>query len=168
MPRLGSNGASPARRRRTYNVRWIKATWPYTVQEIADLLDVHKNAVLRWVKSGLAADRSRRPLLIRGNALAQFLRERQSAKRRRCKPNEFYCFCCRVPRAAYLDIVDIVIENSPLLRLRGLCSVCDTPVNKLQRVTDLAKIRESFNVQQLAGEHLIERAGPDLNRDFEG
>jgi excisionase family DNA binding protein len=38
-------------------VRLIKATWPYTVQEIAELFKIHKNAVLRWLREGLRADR---------------------------------------------------------------------------------------------------------------
>ena len=46
------------RKKRRYNIRRVKATWPYTVQEIAELLGVHKNAVLRWLHDGLRADRS--------------------------------------------------------------------------------------------------------------
>lgn len=160
--------ASPPRKKRHYNVRRLKATWPYSVQEIAEVFSIHKNAVLRWLREGLHADRTQRPFLIRGDELARFLNQRQNAKRRSCAPNEFFRFRCREPCDAYLGMADIAIESPTRLRLKALCAVCDTAVNKVQSVRDLAKIEERFNVQQLTGEHLIERAGPRLNSDLEG
>lgn len=159
--RLGS------RRKRVYNLRKIRATWPYTVQEVAELLGVHKNAVLRWFKGGLRANRDQRPYLIRGEELIRFLSERESRRRHKCSPAQFYCFRCRCPREPYLGIVDVIIENSLRLRLSALCSVCDTAVHKMQRVADLPKVRLRFHVQQIRGEHLIERAGPSLNGALE-
>jgi excisionase family DNA binding protein len=167
MPGWPSSRPRKARRKRRYNVRAMRATWPYTVQEIAELLGVHKNAVLRWLGDGLSADRSQRPFLIRGDELIRFLKQRQDGGRHKCRPEEFYCFRCRVPREACLGIVDIVIESATRLRLQALCAVCETTMNKVQNVSELPKIRNRFHVQQLAGEHLIERAGPSLNSDLE-
>ena len=151
MPRCVGDRLRPVRRKRRYNVRLIKATWPYSVQEVAELFGVHKNAVLRWLREGLLADRDRRPFLIRGDELARFLRGRQADKRQKCTATQFYCFKCRSPREAYLGIVDVVIETPSRLRLKALCSVCDTSVNKVQSVRDMEKIRSRFNVQELAG-----------------
>lgn len=168
MPRRSVVGKAPSsRRRRRFNIRRIKATWPYSVQEIAELFGVHKNTVLGWFKDGLQADRSQRPSLVRGDMVAAFLAVRQTRKRQPCAPDEFYCFKCRAPRKAYLRMVDIVIESPTRLRIKALCGVCDTPVNKVQSVRELAKIRECFEVQQLAGEHLLECPDPNLNRDLE-
>jgi hypothetical protein len=75
-----SLGRVAARRKRTYNVRRIKATWPYTVQEIAELFRIHKNAVLHWLKDGLQANKDQRPFLIRGEELIRFLNARQTAR----------------------------------------------------------------------------------------
>jgi excisionase family DNA binding protein len=145
MPRHDHSQPLPRRKTRRYNVRRIKATWPYSVQEIAELFGIHKNAVLRWLKQGLRADRSQRPYLIRGDELARFLNERQNAKRQRCGPDEFFCFRCRVPREACLGIADIAIESPTRLRIKALCATCDTPVNKVQSVRELAKIKQRFN-----------------------
>jgi hypothetical protein len=155
-------------KRRHYNVRLIKATWPYTVQEIAGLFGIHKHAVFRWFSQGLGADRSQKPFLIRGDELIRFLKERQDGRRRKCRPEEFFCFRCRVPRQAWLGIADIVIESTTRLRLKALCPACETPMNKVQSVRELAKISNRFHIQQLAGEHLIERPGPRLNSDLGG
>jgi excisionase family DNA binding protein len=155
------------RRKRTYNLRRIKATWPYTVQEIAELLGIHKNAILRWLKNGLNADRDHRPYLVRGSELIRFLSARQSRTRKKCRQTEFYCFKCRTTRESYLGIADIVIESPIRMRLSALCETCSTKINKVQSVQDLAKIREMFHVQQLTGEHILERADPSLERDLE-
>jgi hypothetical protein len=167
MPHGVAERQRTARRKRRYNVCLIKATWPYTVQEIAELFDIHKNAVLRWLKEGLRADRSQRPYLIRGDELTRFLNERQNGKRVQCAPDEFFCFKCRAPREAYLGIADIAIESPTRFRIKALCSVCDTSMNKAQNVRDLAKIKTRFHVQQLTGEHLLECDAPRLNSDLE-
>lgn len=163
----GIEGQRSARHRRRYNVRLIKATWPYTVQEIAELFDLHKNAVLRWLKEGLHADRSQRPYLIRGDELTRFLNQRRDGKRQQCAPGQFFCFKCRVPREPYLGIADIAIESPTRFRIKALCSVCDTPMNKVQNVRNLPKIKTLFNIQQLTGEHLLECTALRPNSDSE-
>lgn len=152
-------------RKRTYNVRLVKATWPYTAQEIASLFDVHKNAVLRWLKQGLQANRDKRPFLIRGDELIRFLTARQEARKRKCRFTEFYCFKCRQPRAAYLGIADVIIESPTRLRVKALCTVCSTQVNKVQGIGKLNKVRNSFHVQELRGQHLLDCSEPSLNSD---
>src|SRR5579883_1429647 len=168
MPGWPSNRGPASRRRRRYNVRRVKATWPYTVREIAELFGIHENTVLSWLKHGLSADLREKPYLIRGDELARFLRQRQDGNRRKCRPDEFYCFRCREPREACLGMADIVIESPTRLRIKALCAVCETPVNKVQNARDFAKVRERFHIQQLAGEHLLERSGPSVNSDFRG
>jgi hypothetical protein len=167
MPRRSSDKPLPARRKRRYNVRRIKATWPYSVQEIAGLFAIHKNAVLRWLKEGLTANRDQRPFLIRGDELTRFLTARQNGNRQKCAPDEFFCFKCRTPRGAYLGMADIVIESPTRLRVKALCGICDTLVNKVQSVRNLEQIKTRFDVQQLTGEHLLECAAPSLNSDLE-
>ncbi len=76
-------------------------------------------------------------------------------------------FKCRTPREAYLGIADVAIESASRLRVKALCVACGTPVNKAQAVRDLPKIRERFEIQQLTGEHILERVGPSVNSDSE-
>src|SRR5262245_36614671 len=95
LPDAARLSAVAVRHKRTYNARRVKATWPYTVQEIAELFGIHKNAVLRWLQKGLEANKDQRPFLIRGEELIRFLNARQSRKRCKCAITEFYCFKCR-------------------------------------------------------------------------
>ena len=115
----------------------------------------------------MPANKDRRPYLIRGDDLARFLAARQNGRKRRCAADEFYCFKCRAPRKAYENIVDIEFVGPARLRLKGICEVCDTPLNKMQGVEKLPKIREIFHVQQVAERHITGCALPNLNRDKE-
>ncbi len=51
--------------------------------------------------------------------------------------------------------------------MKALCAVCNTPMNKAQAVRDLPKIRDWFEIQQLTGEHILERVGPSVSSDSE-
>jgi len=131
------------------------------------VLGVHKNAITHWIADGLPVNKDQRPYLVRGNDLIRFLSARQKGRKRQCADDEFYCFKCRGPRKAYLNIVDIEFVSPTRLRLKGLCAVCDTPLNKMQGIGKLPKIQETFHVQQVAELHISECAFPNLNRDKE-
>jgi hypothetical protein len=156
-----------AKRKRTYNVRLVKASWPYSVQEVAGLFGVHKNAVLRWLREGLRANRDKRPFLIRGDELIRFLTERRRGRKRKCSIAEFFCFRCRAPREARRRMVAIAPMSLTLVRVNAHCAVCGTPVNKVQGIRNLNKIQDNFEVQQLAERHLIESADASVNSDLE-
>lgn len=150
------------RRSRTYCVQRIKATYPYAVPEIAKLLGVHKNAVLRWLKQGLEADHSSRPALVRGEELIRFLTERQQARRRKCSLSEFFCFKCRTQREALPGTASVVLSANNRLRVTAQCFHCCTAINKVQSVQTWPKIRAAFNFEQLPAQHLRERAAPSV------
>ncbi len=127
MPAALSRGAPPPMsRRRNLNPRRFKTHRNYTVEEAADLLGVHKGTVRNWLKRGdLATIDDRRPALILGRALAQFLSCRRQAGKRPCQPGEIYCVRCRVPRAPAGRMVDFQPNGRGGGSLIGLCPVCD-------------------------------------------
>lgn len=62
----------------------IKSHLVYTVWEAAEALGGHRQTIIRWIKhKGLEADRSRKPWLIEGRALREFLGARQ--RKAKCK-----------------------------------------------------------------------------------
>lgn len=151
--------------KRTYNTRRIKATLAYTVQEIAELFGLHKNAVLHWLKGGLKANPDGRPYLIRGDEIIRFLNDRQQSKKQRCALDQFFCFKCRALRTAYEGIADLTIETPTRFRIKGLCVVCGTPVNKVQGVKNLAEIESCFHIQQREDLRIREGVNSSVNSD---
>lgn len=73
----------------------------YSVQEVAELYGLHKNAVLRWIKDGLPIIDQRKPYLIYGADFADYLDGRQKKRKHKCGSDEFYCCKCRAPRKAW-------------------------------------------------------------------
>lgn len=80
-----------SKKKRTYNPNLIKETLSYSTQEIADLLNIHKRTVQEWHKEGLPRIDSRKPFLVLGSNLKEFIRSRQNKRKQKCRINEFYC-----------------------------------------------------------------------------
>jgi hypothetical protein len=71
----------------------------YTIEEVARLLEVHRNTNRDWIKGGLPVIDGKHPALILGNELAEFLATRRAARRQTCQPEQMYCVKCRKPTA---------------------------------------------------------------------
>ncbi len=156
------------RKKRTYNTRLIKCELSYTVQEIAERLSVHVNAVHRWTKVGLSCIDGLKPQMVHGSELIAFLKLRQSKRKYTCKETELYCCKCRKPQPAWEGQADLIIRNRKQLNIHALCAVCTTPMNKVGSIKKLEEYAKTFSVQTIQGEHLIEREYPPVKCEIEG
>jgi hypothetical protein len=154
--------ADPSRgeraKRRSYNVRLIKRL-SYTIKEIADLFGIHPQAVRRWIKAGLRTIDDIKPFLVHGGDLIDFLSERQSSRKHRCGPSQFFCCRCRAPRAARDNRVDIQVRNAKQLNIATRCQECGARMNRAGSVGKLDDYRKAFVVQTTADRHLGGNAG---------
>jgi hypothetical protein len=131
------------RKRRTYNLRLIRANYCYTVHEIGELFNLHPNAVRRWVKDGLGTIDNHRPHLIHGSDLIEHLDRRQRGRKRRCAPNEMYCFTCREPRRAADGRVTLVQLSPARKIIQGFCELCGTSMNRASSAKGSAEASQS-------------------------
>ena len=153
-------------KKRTYNPRRVRTGQSYSVQEIAELYGLHKNAVLRWIKDGLPLIDQRKPFMIHGGDLAEYLTNKQSGRKHKCKPDEFFCFKCRAPRRAWENAPDIIIRNESKLTISGLCAVCDTPVHRVGTVKKLPEYQKIFLIQKIHERHITDTSDPSVNSDM--
>lgn len=107
------------------NYRLVKIHRNYTVGEVAELLGKHKNTVLAWVKEGLPTCDSKRPILILGHALKDFLLAKRAKNKRPCAPGEIYCVRCRAPQKPAGRMADYHPITDRCGNLVGICPVCD-------------------------------------------
>ncbi len=154
-------------KKRTYNTRLVKRDYPYSIQEISELFDIHKKTVHNWIKAGLRLIDTSRPYLIHGSDLKEFLNKKQTTRKCRCKPHELYCLKCRGPRQSKNGAIEIKVTSPKLLQLQGKCSSCDTKLFKAGSISKLLDYAKIFEIQKVQALHIIERTHPTLIYHFE-
>jgi hypothetical protein len=134
-------------KKRSYNTRRVKRDYPYFLREIADLFSVHPNAVRHWIKAGLSVVDDRRPLLINGGDLIDFLNARQAKRKQKCAGDELFCFRCRRPRHPRFGRVDVLIRGGTRVQLRGECETCGTRMYRAGSAAKFAEYEKALTLQ---------------------
>jgi hypothetical protein len=132
------------------------------------MLEAHKNTVRAWLRDGLKPIDQRRPVLIQGRQLASYVDARRKRRRQPCRPGEFYCFRCRMPKAAAAGTADYLPVTPSSGNLMARCSDCGT---RMYRRVALRKLRAVAGDLQVhlpqAQQRIVECADPCLNCDLE-
>jgi hypothetical protein len=151
------------------NPRRAKVHRPYTVEQLAAVLKVHKNTIRRWAKDGLRPIDDRRPSMFRGVDVAAFLRARRQAAKRRCGPGEIYCLPCRLPKSPAGLVADLHVKCSTVGWLVAICPTCSRMLYRRVNPTRIDLVRGNLEIAIRQGEaRLADRAEPISNGDSEG
>jgi excisionase family DNA binding protein len=150
-----------------HNSNLAKIHRNYTVEEVAGLFSVHKNTVRMWIKDGLPAIDTKRPVLIKGSSLRDYLQAKRASAKRKCRPDEIYCVRCRVPQRPAENMADYEPINENTGRLMGLCPCCNGIINKYFNIAQLEQIRGKLDITLTKTlKHINESNNPLLNSDF--
>ena len=103
------------------------------------MLGKPKNTVRRWVKDGFGTIDDKRPMLILGHDLVEFIKKRRAKNKQSCKPGQFYCVRCRAPKFSAGDMADYAPVTENFGNLLAICPDCDSIMN---RRVSLARIGE--------------------------
>ncbi|MCP3660446.1 MAG: hypothetical protein GY830_09135 [Bacteroidetes bacterium] len=152
--------------KKTFNINLVKQDYSYTISEIAELFNIHKQTITTWKKEGLRKNDDTRPYLFYGAEIKRFLKNRQNTRKIKCKDNELFCMKCRKPVKSWENIVDIKILNENFLNIEGICNVCSSKINKINSIKNLNKLQAIFNVQVIHNKHLIESFKPSVITHF--
>ena len=145
------------RRNRRPDWRRVKRLRSYTIEEAATALSVHRNAVRYWIKHcGLPVSKDQRPHLIHGAELADFLKQRREAKRRKCGPGEFYCLKCREPRRSAAGMIDYRTITPKRGVLIGICPTCETLLRRFVSKAQLETTGREFGLNEPRREDSLE------------
>jgi len=154
-------------RKRHPNYRLVKIHRSYTVEEIAKLFNTHKNTVRRWVKEGLATIDDKRPMLIQGNVLAEFLGNRRKKNKQTCKLGELYCVRCRAPKLPAGDMAEYSPITEKFGNLVAICPDCNSFMNRHVSLSQIGDFRRKIDISFPAVlRRLIESARPSINSDL--
>jgi hypothetical protein len=154
-------------KKRHPNYLHVKIHRNYTVEEIANLFDVHKNTVRGWVKAGLPTSDDKRPMLILGHELAAYLQARRVKNKQTCKPGEMYCVRCHAPKSPALDMADYKIVTGTMGNLVAICPVCNSIMNRRVSLAKLGQVRGQMVITMpQALRHINESGDPTVNINF--
>jgi len=117
-------------RRGRIDPRRVKLHFPYTVEEAARALGVHANTVRHWLRDGLAVADDKRPVILNGEAIREFLNARSRRRKQPLSPGQFYCLPCRRAVSPDGDMADLVPDGTGLGTLTGLCPGCGRLVHR--------------------------------------
>ena len=156
------------RHKRHPNHRRVKVHRSYTVKETAQLLGIHQNTVLRWIKAGLQTIDTR-PKLIQGRELRAFLETRRANKRCSCQPGQMYCFRCRASKSPAGGMVDHRRLTDQLVNAIGICPDCGCMMYQCVNISKLPRFSEKLDTTfPQALRHISEINQPSANSDFRG
>jgi hypothetical protein len=159
--------AQPRKPHRAYH-RLVKIHRSYTVEEAADLFGVHKNTIRAWIKVGLPVIDRKRPTVIHGLALRNFLWTRRSKNKQPCQPGQIYCVRCRTPKPPAGDMADYISISAASGNLRGICPDCGTLIHRRVGLERIHLIQGRLDITFPVAESDIRgRADPSVNDDFD-
>lgn len=124
---------------RRQNPRLAKSLLSYTILEVAELYDVHRNTVRHWIAAGLRQLDHKKPVMIHGSELNRFHKARRLADGRHCGPGEVYCLSCREPRRPAGDIADYTPLNEKIGTLSAICPDCERIMTQRVNAERLAR-----------------------------
>jgi len=149
------------------NPNLVKIHRCYTVEEVASLFSIHKNTVRKWVKDGLPTNDNKRPMLIRGADLKEYLQAKRKTNKQKCLNFEIYCVRCRLPQIPAEKMVDYEPTNCTMGRLIGICPSCHGIINKYFPSAKLEQINDILDITlPKALEHINESIKPLSNSGF--
>lgn len=154
-------------RRKRANPGLIKIHRNYSVEEAAAVLSTHKHTVRRWLAGGLQAIDSKRPTLIHGAVLREFLTAKRRVARRPCSAGQIYCVRCRKAQEPAAGMVDYIPMGISSGNLRGICPDCGALIHRRVSLAGLDAARGKIEVAFPESRQRIgECNAPSDNGDF--
>lgn len=99
----------------------------YTIEELSILLGKNQKTLLRWIGKGLKiVPESKKPILIMGFDLKEFIRKNSSKNKIKLNHNQFYCLSCK--KAVYAKRGSIKKLSN---RKMAQCRVCSGRTSRI-------------------------------------
>jgi hypothetical protein len=128
------------------NYRLVKIHRNYSVHEIGVLFGSHKNTVRAWIETGLPTCDGKRPTLILGSDLVEFLKARRASKKQPCQPGEIYCVRCRAPKSPAGNMADYLPITGVLGNLAAMCPDCECMMYRRASLAKLEFVRGKVDI----------------------
>jgi hypothetical protein len=132
--------------KRLYSHNKVKYAHSYDKDDICALFDLHPQTVQAWInKRGLVTIDNKKPLLVYGWDLIQFLKIQND--KGKCPTNFDQMYCCKCKLARPIFRKAIKFEQKPNgLFVQAQCRQCKSVMSQNYKLTDFQKLKRTFNV----------------------
>ncbi|MFG5382456.1 helix-turn-helix domain-containing protein [Yoonia sp. R2-816] len=129
----------------------VKSALTYDINEAAVALGKTPATIRNWIKDGLAVMSSRKPYLILGAAIQEYLRAKYKAAKRPLGPDQLFCLSCRAAqRPAGMSVTIGRISQRTSL-LKGVCERCDGVCTRMIATSTADSFAAAFKITKEAG-----------------
>ena len=131
---------------RRFSSRGISKDRVYTVKLAARIIGVSEATFRKWAKDGLRLVADKKPYLIRGADLIDFLRRREASNKVMMGKGQFFCMACKAPHDPRAGSVTFHPATESTGRLSALCGGCGGKVGqfcKADRAVDFGALSNS-------------------------
>jgi len=109
----------------------VKASLTYTVDEAAHALGKSPATIRNWIRDGLPVMASRKPMLMSGGVIRDYLQAKYKAAKRPLSADELFCLSCQAGRNP-LDMTVLACPNTAkTARLKGVCERCGGAASRI-------------------------------------
>lgn len=126
------------------NPMLVKASRTYDVIEAAHALGRTPATIRNWIKDGLVILATRKPYLILGQAIRDYIRAKSASRKTALARDELYCFSCRAARRPRDQVVTVTAQSEKTLRLSGACSTCCCTCSRIVSASKAHDFSEVF------------------------
>jgi hypothetical protein len=126
----------------------VKSALTYDVSEAANALGKSPATIRNWVKDGLPVMSSKKPLLISGLALREYLQAKHRAKKKPLASDELYCPSCGTGRKPDAMAVEGFSDAPKTTRLLGTCSHCGGYSSRIISNSKTDAFAQTFQIKE--------------------
>ncbi len=130
-----------------YNYTLIESNRSYSTEKIQTLLKIHPQTIREWINHNKLDCVSKKPILIHGTVLKEFIKNRNEKHKKILNFNEMKCLKCKsisIPKDKY---VSIYYNKNGSIRAVGICSNCNNEFSKLYKKNVIEELKNSFFVK---------------------
>ena len=132
-----------------FKLRGIRIHQSYEVGEVTEILGASELTVRRWISNGLPVLSSKRPVLILGFELKNYLEDVQAKPKRDAALGEIMCMSCRKHQMPFGLMADYIPTSDTNGRLMALCGACEGACVRFTSKASLAKLSTVLDITQM-------------------
>jgi len=132
----------------------VKAALSYDINEAARALGVTPATIHNWIKDGLPVMAARKPYLILGTSIRDYLRTKREGKKRPLGQDQLYCTTCRAPRKPVNRAVTSQQIAPRTTLLKGVCESCGGTCTRMISTKDITRFAEIFQITKREAEEV--------------